>query len=54
VADEDAAMGDSGVSARVERLLTPSPGLSVPARVLVCGAAAALVVVPAALLVMPL
>ncbi|MGO9218805.1 MAG: M56 family metallopeptidase [Streptosporangiaceae bacterium] len=54
VADEDAAMGASGVSARVERLLTPSPGLSVPARVLVCGAAAALVVVPAALLVMPL
>jgi hypothetical protein len=54
ISDEDAAMGDSGVTARVERLLTPSPGLSVPARVLVCGVAAALVVVPAALLVMPL
>jgi hypothetical protein len=38
----------------VERLLTPSPGLCLPARVLVCGTAAALVVVPAALLVMPL
>jgi hypothetical protein len=54
MADEDAAMGDSGVTARVERLLTPSPGLCLPARALVCGAAAALVVVPAALLVMPL
>jgi hypothetical protein len=54
MADEDDAMGDSGVTARVERLLTPSPGLCLPARALVCGAAAALVVVPAALLVMPL
>lgn len=54
MADEDAAVGDSGVTARVERLLTPSPGLSLPARVLVCGTAAALVVVPAALLVIPL
>jgi Zn-dependent protease with chaperone function len=54
VADEDADMGDSGVTARVERLLTPSPGLSLPARALVCGTAAALVVVPAALLVIPL
>jgi hypothetical protein len=54
MAGEDAAMGDSGVTARVERLLTPSPGLCLPARALVCGAAAALVVVPAALLVMPL
>ena len=52
--DEDAEVADSGVTARVERLLTPSPGLSLPAHVLVCGAAAALVVVPAALLVMPL
>jgi len=52
--DEDAEVGDSGVTARVERLLTPSPGLSLPAHVLVCGVAAALVVVPAALLVMPL
>ena len=52
--DEDAEVADSGVTARVERLLTPSPGLSLPARVLVCGVAAALVVVPAALLVMPL
>jgi len=52
--DEDAGVGDSGVTARVERLLTPAPGLSLPARVLVCGAAAALVVVPAALVVMPL
>jgi Zn-dependent protease with chaperone function len=54
IADEDAAMSDSGVTARVERLLTPVPGISVPARALVYGAAAALVVVPAALLVMPL
>jgi hypothetical protein len=54
IADEDAAMSECGVTARVERLLRPSPGLSLPARVLVCGAAAALVVVPAALLVMPL
>ena len=52
--DEEAEVADSGVTARVERLLTPSPGLSLPAHVLVCGAAAALVVVPAALLVMPL
>jgi Zn-dependent protease with chaperone function len=52
--DEDGEVGDSGVTARVERLLTPSPGLSLPVRVLVCGAAAALVVVPAAFLVVPL
>ena len=52
--DEDGEVADSGVTARVERLLTPSPGLSLPAHVLVCGVAAALVVVPAALLVMPL
>ena len=31
IADEDAAMGDSGVTARVERLLAPSPGLCLPA-----------------------
>jgi Zn-dependent protease with chaperone function len=54
MADEDAEMGNSGVAARVERLLTPAPGLSLPAQALVCGATAALVVVPAALLVMPL
>ena len=54
MADDDAALADSGVTARVERLLMPSPGISLPARVLVCGTAAALVVVPAALLVMPL
>ncbi len=52
--DEDAEVGDSGVTARVERLLTPAPGLSLPARILVCAAAAALVVVPAALVVMPI
>jgi Zn-dependent protease with chaperone function len=47
-------VGDSGVAARVERLLAPAPGLSLPAQVLVCGAAVALVVIPAALLVFPL
>jgi Zn-dependent protease with chaperone function len=57
--DDDAevgsrAEGESGVTARVERLLTPAPGLGVAARILVCSTAAALVVVPAALLVMPL
>jgi Zn-dependent protease with chaperone function len=54
MADDDDAMGGSGVTARVERLLTPPPGISLAARALVCAAAAALVVVPAALLVMPL
>ncbi len=54
MADADAALAGTGVTARVERLLRPAPGISLPARVLVCGAAAALVVVPAALLVMPL
>jgi Peptidase family M48 len=60
VADEDGAEGGSragsegGVTARVERLLTPAPGLGLAARILVCSTAAALVVVPAALLVMPL
>jgi Zn-dependent protease with chaperone function len=53
VADEDAE-DESGVTARVERLLTPAPGLGLGARILVCSTAAALVVVPAALLVMPL
>ena len=52
--DGDDAEGESGVTARVQRLLTPAPGLGLAARILVCGAAAALVVVPAALLVMPL
>ena len=47
-------VGDSGVATRVERLLTPAPGLSLPALTLVCGVAAALVIVPAALLVLPL
>jgi hypothetical protein len=57
VADEDGAdgaEGESGVTARVERLLTPAPGLGLAALILVCGTAAALVVVPAAFLVMPL
>ena len=45
--------GDSGVCARVERLLAPAPGLSLPALTLVSGAAAALVVVPVALLLFP-
>lgn len=45
---------DSGVTTRVERLLTPAPGLSLPGLALVGGAAAALVIVPAALLVLPL
>ena len=34
MADADAALADSGVTARVERLLRPSPGISLPARVL--------------------
>src|SRR3984957_7121698 len=54
MADDSSAEGESGVTARVERLLTPAPGLGLAARLLVCGTAAALVVVPAALLVMPL
>jgi hypothetical protein len=44
---------DSGVCTRVERLLTRAPGLSLPALALVSGAAAALVVVPVALLLFP-
>ena len=38
-----AVTGENAVTARVERLLAPAPGLSLPARVLVGGAAAALV-----------
>lgn len=53
-ADADGAGGESGVTARVERLLTPAPGLGLAALILVCGTAAALVVVPAAFLIMPL
>jgi hypothetical protein len=49
-----AVTGENAVTARVERLLTPAPGLSLPARVLVGGAAAALVLIPSALLVVPL
>jgi Zn-dependent protease with chaperone function len=54
IAGEDADICDSGVTARVERLLTPAPGLCLAARILVGSTAAVLVVVPAALLVMPL
>ncbi len=43
----------SGVCARVDRLLAPAPGLSLPALALVSGAATALVVVPVALLLFP-
>jgi hypothetical protein len=50
----DSGVADSGVATRVERLLAPAPGLSVPALALVCGVAAALVTIPAALLVLPL
>jgi len=49
-----APVGPQVAAAAVERLLAPAPGLSLPARVLVCAAAAALVVVPAALVVMPI
>ena len=49
-----AVTGENAVTARVERLLAPAPGLSLPARILVGGAAAALVLIPSALLVMPL
>ena len=48
-----AGQAESGVCARVERLLAPAPGLSLPALALVSGAAAALVVVPVALLLFP-
>ncbi len=53
-AAEEGAEGEGGVTARVERLLTPAPGLSLAALILITSTAAALVVVPAALLVMPL
>src|SRR3984957_17556852 len=39
--DGDDAEGESGVTARVQRLLTPAPGLGLAARILVCGAAGA-------------
>ena len=42
------------VAARVARLLRPAPGLSVPGRMLVALCAAAAVMIPAALLVLPL
>jgi Peptidase family M48 len=44
---------ESGVCTRVERLLAPQRGLSLPALALVSGAAAALVIVPAVLLLLP-
>jgi len=44
---------DGEVAARVARLLEPAPGLSAPSLALVCAAAALLVLVPAALLVLP-
>lgn len=47
------ATQDSEVAARVARLLEPAPGLSLPALSLVGMAAVLLVVVPAALLVLP-
>jgi Zn-dependent protease with chaperone function len=52
-ATPDPRPAESGVCARVERLLAPAPGLSLPALTLVSGAAAALVVVPVALLLFP-
>ncbi|MGO8960954.1 MAG: M56 family metallopeptidase [Streptosporangiaceae bacterium] len=42
------------VAARVARLLRPPPGLGTPARLLVAACAAAAVVIPAALLALPL
>jgi hypothetical protein len=48
------ADGDGEVAARVARLLQPQPGLSRPLWVAVCFSAAVLVVVPAALFVIPL
>jgi Zn-dependent protease with chaperone function len=45
---------DSGMTARVERLLTPPPGLPLHAQALVCAAATVIVLVPAALLVLPI
>jgi hypothetical protein len=54
VAGNGAVMGDTGMTARVERLLTPLPGLPLPAQALVCAAATVIVVIPAALLVLPI
>jgi hypothetical protein len=54
VAGDGAVMGDTGMTARVERLLTPPPGLPLPAQALVCAAATVIVVIPAALLVLPI
>jgi Zn-dependent protease with chaperone function len=48
----DALTGD--VAARVARILRPAPGLSVPARALVCAAAGLAVAVPLAVLLLPL
>lgn len=48
-----AAGPDGDVTARVVRLLRPAPGLRVPALILVCAAAAAVVTVPAAFLLLP-
>lgn len=46
--------GESEVAARVIRLLRPAPGLSGAARALILAASAVVVVLPAALLVLPL
>ncbi len=48
-----AVTGENAMTARVERLLAPAPGLSVPARALVAVACAGLVLVPSALLLLP-
>jgi bla regulator protein blaR1 len=48
-----AVTGEQAMTARVERLLAPAPGLSVPARVLVGTVCAGLVLVPSALLLLP-
>jgi Zn-dependent protease with chaperone function len=48
-----AAGADGDVAARVIRLLRPAPGLPVPALILVCATAAAVVTVPAAFLLLP-
>jgi Zn-dependent protease with chaperone function len=49
-----AAAADGDVAARVIRLLRPVPGLQAPARIGVYATAAAVVVVPAAFLLLPL
>jgi Zn-dependent protease with chaperone function len=48
-----AVTGEQAMTARVERLLAPAPGLSLPARALVAVACAGLVLVPSALLLLP-